>query len=128
MKTDKKDFIKSDITDEDVERAKGAVFQASLKAKQKYVNKSDEELLKIWKSQVWMHNFASVSGYDDVEYYTAEGILFERGFTKQKLQKIYDEIIKEGKEWRNLHHTINEIFEVEGGTSGKRKYEYRRIE
>jgi len=108
-------MIKIDITEEDIKKAKGQVIQASLKAKSYYETKSNDEILELFRQQVFMHEFGSVSSRDDVEYWTVEGILLERGFTELKLHKIYAEVVEQGEKWQKYWNTIYEIQEAEGG-------------
>jgi len=107
-------MIKISLTDEDRERAKGKIIQALLKAESKYVNKSDQQLLKIWKYQVWLHNFACFGSRDDIENILTQGILLERGFTKEKLRKIYNRVIKEGKIEMDNFHKQEQMLSPEG--------------
>lgn len=90
------DVVSIPITKEMVEQARGLVVEGSLRARSSYENKTNEELEKIIRFQVLLHNYGSVDSRDDVELYVCRGILVEdRGYSWCDIERLWYGVIME---------------------------------
>jgi hypothetical protein len=85
-----KNFVSVSITKEDIEEAKGIVFQRSIRARSPCEKKTTAELEEIVRLQIWMHEYSSVGSKDDVELCVCKGILVEdRDYSWDDIERLW---------------------------------------
>jgi hypothetical protein len=92
------------------EIARGSLLHNSLEERKHYEHKSNLELFEVLKEQVLRHYVESCVGTeDDIQLYTVEGLLMERGLPEQKLQEIKAEAFMYNELWNKFWESKKQI-------------------